>query len=125
MDDYVGNENEQVMSEEDSVDSVDCIARISAMEDAMVKAAVAILGLEQDLDDFEAAQDDIARLAAYYGSAEWFADRDVDEAGELPDDLARGVLGEDYPYDLLVGYHDLLVRMLEVATRGLKQEGIW
>ena len=119
MDVAIEAENEQVISEGDRV------ARISAMEDAMTKAAVAILGFEQDLDDFEAAQDDIARLAAYYGSAEWFADRDADEAGELPDSLERGVLGEDYPYDLLVSYHDLIVRMLETAIRGLKQEGVW
>lgn len=97
------------------------IARIEAMEAAFGDASTAVLGLEQDLDGFEAAMPAIEKLAAYYGSEEWFSDRDADEAGELPDDLARGVLGEDLPYDTLVGYHDLAIRMLELATRALKE----
>ena len=97
------------------------IARITEMEEAFDKASVAILGFEQDLDDFEVAQDAIAKLARYYGSEEWFADRDADEAGELPEGLSRGVLGEDLPYDLLVGYHDLAIRMLKAATRALEE----
>ena len=97
------------------------IARIQDMEDAFNEASVALLGLAQDLDDFEAAQPAIAKLAAYYGSEEWFADREADEAGQLPADLTRGVLGEDLPYDVLVDYHDLAIRMLEIATRALKE----
>ena len=97
------------------------IARVREMEEAFDQSAVAILGLQQDLDDFEAAQPAITRLAAYYGSEEWFEDREADEAGELPSDLVRGVLGEDLPYDLLVDYHDLAIRMLEIATKALKE----
>ncbi|MDO5117437.1 MAG: DUF4298 domain-containing protein [Eggerthellaceae bacterium] len=97
------------------------IARIAEMEEAFDKAAVAVLGFEQDLDDFEEAQDAIAQIARYYGSEEWFADRDADEAGWLPEDLSRGVLGEDLPYNLLVDYRDLAIRMLKVATRALEE----
>lgn len=96
------------------------VARITEMEEAFDKAAVAIIGFEQDLDDFEEAQASIEKLAHYYGSDEWFSDRDADEAGELPADLSRGVLGEDLPYDLLVSYHELAIRMLKVATRALE-----
>lgn len=98
------------------------IARIVAMEQDFDVAAAAIAKFEQALDDFEAAQPAIAALSSYYGSSQWFEDRDADEAGELPHDLKRGVLGEDLPYDALVEYHDLAVRMLEVATRALKEE---
>ena len=97
------------------------IARIRAMEEAFNQAGAALLDFQQSLDDFEAVQPAISRLAAYYGSEEWFADREVDEAGDLPDDLKRGVLGEDLPYDLLVDYHDLAIRLLEIATRALKE----
>lgn len=103
------------------METAERIARITEMEEAFDKAAVAILGFGQDLDDFEEAQDAIEKLAHYYGSEEWFADRDADEAGELPADLSRGVLGEDLPYDLLVDYRDLAIRMLKVATRALEE----
>ena len=96
------------------------IARVREMEEMFDQAAVALLGFQQDLDDFEAALPAIDQLAAYYGSEEWFADRAADEAGELPADLVRGVLGEDLPYNLLVDYHDLAIRMLEIATHALK-----
>ena len=96
------------------------IARIKEMEQALDDASVALQGFEQDLDDFEAAQPAIEALADYYGSEEWFEDREADEAGELPTDLERGVLGEDLAYDVLVSYHDMAIRMLEVATRALK-----
>ena len=104
-----------------SMEDAKRIERIEEMEAAFDKAAVAILGFAQDLDDFEEAQADIAKLAHYYGSEEWFADREADEAGQLPCDLSRGVLGEDLPYDLLVDYHDLAIRMLKVATRALEE----
>ena len=96
------------------------VARIGEMEEALNQALAAVGSFGQRLDDFEAAQPAIAKLSAYYGSEEWFGDRDADEAGKLPADLACGFLGEDVPYDLLVGYRDLAIRMLEVATRALK-----
>ena len=103
------------------MENAEIIARITEMEEAFNKASVAILGFEQDLDDFEEAQGAIMKLARYYGSEEWFADRDADEAGKLPEDLSRGVLGEDLPYNLLVDYHDLAIRMLKAATRALEE----
>ena len=103
------------------METADRIQRIKEMEEVFDQASVALLGFEQDLDDFEAAQPAIAQLAAYYGSEEWFEDREASEAGLLPEDLARGVLGEDLPYDLLIDYRDLAIRMLELATRMLKE----
>lgn len=96
-------------------------ARIAEMEEAFDEAAAAVRAFEQGLDAFEAAQPAMARFAGYYGSAAWFDDRDADEAGELPEGLKRGVLGEDLGYELLVDYHDLAIRMLEAATRALKE----
>ena len=96
------------------------IGRIQEMEEAFDAGASALRACEQGLAELEQAQDALAKLSAYYGSEEWFADRDADEAGELPDALKRGVLGEDLPYELLVDYRQLGIRMLEVATRALK-----
>ena len=106
--------------EKNAMDINDRVARIEEMEEALTQAATALLGFEQDLDDFEAAQPVIKKLSDYYGSVDWFEDRDADEEGKLPDDLERGVLGEDLAYDLLVGYHDIAIRMMEVAMRALK-----
>ena len=97
------------------------VERIKEMEEALDRATEAVRQLARDLDCFETSQPAISKLAAYYGSEEWFEDRDADEDGELPTDLKRGVLGEDVPYDLLVEYRDLAIRMLETATRMLKE----
>ena len=93
------------------------IARVRQMEEAYNQAAAALRGLQERLDDFEAAQPAVAQLSAYYGSADWFADREADEAGELPSHLRRGVLGEDLAYNLLEDWNDLAVRMQELAAR--------
>ena len=95
--------------------------RITEMEGVLNEARVAVDGLEGALGRLEGLQGDIAELATYYGSAQWFEDRAADEAGELPGDLARGVLGEDEAYNLLLDYRDLAIRMLEAATRALKE----
>ena len=102
------------------MDTEDRIARITEMEKTFDAATEALNTFETQLTAFEEAQPTISTLAAYYGSIDWFEDRDADEAGELPFDLKRGVLGEDLPYDLLLDYHDIAVRMLELATRALK-----
>lgn len=96
------------------------IERIKEMEEAFDQAVEALDDLEEALDDFEEEIPNIHEVIDYYGSDEWFEDRDADEAGELPEDLKRGVLGEDLPYDALVAYHDIAIRMLEIATRALK-----
>ena len=96
------------------------VARISEMEKIFDEATAALGAFDLALTAFEEAQPTISTLAEYYGSVEWFEDRDADEAGDLPSDLKRGVLGEDLPYDLLLDYHDVAVRMLEAATRALR-----
>ena len=96
------------------------IERIQRMEAAFDASRETIERLAQALDEFDEAQPTLSEFAAYYGSAEWFDDVDADEFGELPADLKRGVLGEDLPYDLLVEYHDLAIRMLQTATRALE-----
>ena len=66
------------------------------------------------------ARNDLQRLREYYGGKDWFADREADEAGRLPDGLARGVLTEDAVYDLLEDCHDLGLRLLRTAEALLR-----
>ena len=96
------------------------VARIAEMEAALDAASAELAAFERSLDAFEGAQGAFAALGAYYGSPEWFLDLEADEAQLLPADLKRGVLSEDAAYNLLMDYHDLALRMLELATRALK-----
>ena len=57
--------------------------------------------LSAALENYEAAQEDIAALNEYYGSEVWKQDFADDEAGLLPADLKRGVLSEDGIWNLL------------------------
>ena len=48
----------------------------------------------------------VRELDAYYGSREWREDLAADEAGELPEDLRRGVLSEDGIWNVLQEYRE-------------------
>lgn len=96
------------------------VQRIEEMEAALDVSADAIKAFDKALKQFKRAQPGLAKLSAYYGSEEWFDDVEAFENGKLPEELKCGVLGEDIPYDVLIGYQDLGIRMLESATKALK-----
>ncbi len=77
------------------------IEEIRKMEEKLNRCRAAVDAMTQALDAFDAAQDDLCALEAYYGSSDWFAHLAADERGELPPDLRRGVLSQDALYDLL------------------------
>lgn len=47
-------------------------------------------------------------------SGQWKADFEADEAGEIPDEVKRGVLSEDGLYDLLQGAEKIVAFAKEV-----------
>jgi hypothetical protein len=53
------------------------------------------------LDQYEAAQEDMRSLEAYYTGEDWKSDYAADEAGQIPEGLKRGVLSQDGINDLL------------------------
>lgn len=75
--------------------------RIMRMEQQLDVASRAVKGLVAALDDYDAAQEALQELEAYYGSEEWKQDFAADEAGLLPQSMKRGVLGEDAVWNLL------------------------
>ena len=81
------------------------------MERKLDRALAAVKRLSVALDKWEAVQDDIATLEAYYGNGEWRKDFEDDEAGRLPEDLKRGVLSEDGIWNLLTDCKDLKERL--------------
>lgn len=83
------------------------IDRITRMETLFDKSEEVVRRLEQAIEDFNALQPAIAELEAYYTSPQWRTDFEADEAGQLPQDLKRGVLSEDGIWNLLGDYQRL------------------
>ncbi len=96
------------------------IERIEAMEALLNECREELRAVEEVIERFCALQDKMKKLSAYYGSASWYADREADEKGKLPENLARGVLSEDLVYDVITDSRDAAIRMLEVATDALR-----
>ena len=94
---------------------MDQLARISAMEERLNRAAGALCRLDAALADLETLRQDVAVLAAYYEGPLWRADFEADERGLLPPDVSRGVLSEDAVYDLLTQYKELLESLRQAA----------
>ena len=94
----------------------DMIRRIEEMEARLNRAVHCLNQLDEALEQFEAVQEDIRILAAYYESPQWREDFEADEAHLLPADLPRGVLSEDGIYNVLEKYKEL--------KRQLKQEDL-
>ena len=87
------------------------LQRISRMEQLFDRASEAVTELSAALDKYQAAQEAIATLSAYYGSDEWKQDFADDEAGQLPACLKRGVLSEDGMWNLLAEVRELNDRL--------------
>ena len=95
--------------------------RVERGEGALVRATSSVEEFARSLDAYQAAQADVAAVSEYLGSAEWFADRDADAAGELGEGVRAGILSEDLGYDLIVDNRELALRMLELATKILRE----
>ncbi len=95
------------------------IERIRMNEERLDSVQAAATALGVSLERFAGLQDTLAALDAYYGSPAWFADKESQEAGELPADLKCGVLSEDAVYDLLTDVAELrrvMTRILQAET---------
>lgn len=96
-----------------SMDVTTQIKRIKYMEQALEEASEVLRKLDGNPECCTAVRRQIEELSAYYGSEEWFVDFDSDRAGELPQDLKRGVLSQDAVYDLLMEYDRLRALVVE------------
>ncbi len=90
---------------------------ITEMENRLNRAIEATEELRSALDKFKSVQADIAALNDYYGSPQWFRDRDDDSAGKLPANLHRGVLTEDSIYNMLTDVNELMKDMDSIKER--------
>lgn len=95
------------------------IARIQKMEQALDDVSSAQKALAQALENFSATQCQLSELSDYYGSKDYFHDLELDEQGQLPATLKRGVLSEDAVYDLITSIKEMALEMQKVAEFSL------
>jgi len=84
---------------------------IRSMEHILNRATAKIDSLEKKIEEFEAYQSEIQKLEAYYASQQWKDDFELEEKGQFPKDIRRGVLSEDGIYNLLERNKELLDRI--------------
>lgn len=87
------------------------IERIELMEQKLDSVLSVLQNMEEALNQYETAQEDVRLLADYLESREWKADFAADEAGRLPKTLKRGVLSEDGIWNVLERNRELVERM--------------
>ncbi len=89
---------------------------IASMEDRYDRIRAAVDEGFQVLKTLRQLQQDRQLLFAYYGSNDWFDDRDLWDKGSLPPSLRCGVLSEDAVYDLLADHQALMQQMQALAA---------
>lgn len=94
---------------------MDTIKRIQKMENHLNQGETSLDRLNQELDQLEELLPDLQTLFAYYQSPVWTQDLDLDEKGQLPKNLSRGVLSEDAIYNLLASYVATADRLAELS----------
>ena len=94
--------------------------RIRDMEEMLTDSRQALDALEESLDAYKRIRGKIRRLEEYYGSEDWYRDREDDAAGKLSGELRRGVLSEDLIYDVLTDERRLAGEMAAAAAGYLR-----
>ena len=96
--------------------------RINEMESILDECVEAVKELQGTLDDIERLQEKMGKLFEYYGSKEWYEDREAYDAVDPEEqaDIKAGVLSEDSVYDLITDVREESFRMIELGTDILK-----
>ena len=87
------------------------VQHIYRMETILDRASEKLDALEKMIEEYQELQPEIRELEAYYTGQQWKDDLAMDEAGELPCDLKRGVLSEDGIYELLERNKEMMERI--------------
>ena len=74
---------------------------ISEMEKMFDKVLQTQSAFEKAIEEYRDLQPVVRKLEAYYSSKQWKDDYAMDERGEIPTDVKRGVLSEDGIYNML------------------------
>lgn len=97
------------------------LERIKLNEERLDNLVNVFNSLSKSLDDVEKAKEDLYLLNDYYGSSEWFSDKDDLENGKISN-VTAGVLSEDAVWDLLVDVRELCDRMIKISNDILEKK---
>ena len=86
------------------------IDRISKNEERLDKLLESIKKLNNALDEFESNKKELDLLKKYYGSKNWFKDKELYENGTIKN-IKAGVLSEDAVWNMLDEIDELKNRM--------------
>lgn len=89
------------------------IDRITKNEERLDSALKSIKELEIALENFKNNQKNIQMVSKYYGSKNWFKDKESYEQGKIPK-IKAGVLSEDSVWNMLEDIKDLTNEMKSI-----------
>ena len=89
------------------------LERIETNEQKLDKIILAIKELENALNTFENVKEDIIAVNMYYGSKEWFEDKEKFEKGKI-ERVKAGVLSEDAVWNTNEEIAELIGRMKNI-----------
>ena len=92
------------------------LKRISEMENYLDECIEFNAELSLQLEELDEAKERFEELFRYYGSEDWYKDREE----ELPEGMKAGVLSEDLVYEEIAKLRENAIHMLESATDILK-----
>lgn len=91
--------------------------RIKKMETYFDLTNDNIKNIKRALNSFKKNKKNIYELSNYYGSNDWYTDRE-----NFDNSIKAGVLSEDLPYDALIELHSLAIDLISLGTDILKNE---
>lgn len=94
------------------------IERIKSNEDKLDKIKLVVNNLERAINDFETIKPLIKDINKYYGSKEWFNDKENLEKGKIKN-IKSGILSEDAVWNLIEKISELNNTMNKI------KEEIW
>ena len=92
------------------------IKRIEENEEKLDKLSAIVRELERTLNNFDESQKMLEELNNYYGSKEWFDDKEAHEAGKI-EKVKAGVLSEDAVWNLITDVKYLKEKMQEISNQ--------
>ena len=99
------------------------IERIKINEEKFAKILKVSKKLEKSLEEFKMIENILKELNNYYGSPEWFLDKEKYERFEI-EQIKAGVLAEDGVWNLICDIKELLMDMNKLASKILDSDDI-
>ncbi len=84
--------------------------RITKNEERLNQVLLSIKNLDYALDEFQNNKENVKKLDKYYGSREWFLDKEKVEEGTLSN-IKAGVLSEDSIWNMFEDIKDIINKM--------------